>query len=496
MQYGCAWAKEKKTDAALLAEDDTESPLEKFTRGTFVKIQFSPETRPRSLSKLATDPRVWATVLRTRTAIGQILLGRSPIVSFKAKLNVIHGGVTHTDNIEPAFLFPSDIERKPPFRFLDLVQYHKDNAETTKPPADKLRQDGLYLIWPPERIAQELTGEQQKGFEEQLKEYSPFVYAFVPYQGSVWGELNQIATGSKTRSHLQQGLIIAVNRQRLADITDIQATRYEAFSRNVLVIVHFDGAKSDQGRKTVVVEALDLANKIADRIVQYLGKQRLLLRPPGEGPNPGQREIERNHADWLFNVKTHANNSPLHLPSVSFISTPLTEQDVVGLFHQLSSIGVFAGLRIYATSQTGTYDCLVEFDCAQDAEGLSYSETESPFGLSPYTVGIRNRFTTRPLTLEFKNNLDGLIADLGDENSKKSFGHIDICVCWTMIGDKFPGYEVESISEANLDERAYPGITHLLRRDGDTHIVSLILLGEVTDAIRAGRVSALVPKLN
>jgi hypothetical protein len=98
--------------------------------------------------------------------------------------------------------------------------------------------------------------------------------------------------------------------------------------------------------------------------------------------------------------------------------------------------------------------------------------------------------------LEFKNNLDGLIADLGDENSKKSFGHIDICVCWTMIGDKFPGYEVESISEANLDERAYPGITHLLRRDGDTHIVSLILLGEVTDAIRAGRVSALVPKLN
>ena len=394
------------------------------------------------------------------------------------------------------FLYPSDVERKPPYRFLDLVKYHKEHAETTKPPADKIRQDGLYLTWATERVIEALTNEQRTTFDEQLKAYVPFVYAFIPYQGSVWGDLNQLVTGIKNRSHLQPGLIIAVNRQRLADITDIQATRYETFSRNVLVIVHLDGAKSDQGRKTVEVEALDLANKIADRVVQYLALQRELLRPAGESPNPDQREIERNHADWIFNVQTHAKNSPLHLSSVSFISTPLTEQDVVGLFHQLSSNGVFPGLRIYATSQVGTYDCLIEYDCAPDTRGLNYSETESPFGLSQFTVGTKRRYTTKPLTLEFKNNLDGLIADLGDENTKKSFGNIDICVCWTMIDDKFPGYEIECISETNLDERAYPGVTHLLRRDGDTHIVSMILLKEVTDAIRAGRVAALVPKSN
>jgi hypothetical protein len=96
--------------------------------------------------------------------------------------------------------------------------------------------------------------------------------------------------------------------------------------------------------------------------------------------------------------------------------------------------------------------------------------------------------------VEFKNNLDGLIADLGDENTSKSFGHIDICVCWTMIGDKFPGYEIEAISETNLDERAYPGVTHLMRRDGDTHKIGLILLKEVTDAVRAGRIGVLVSK--
>lgn len=491
MQYGLAWTKEKRSEPALLTEDSSPSPLDVLPRGTYVKIQFSSDTRPRSLAKLATDPRVWATILRTRTAIGQILLGRQPIVELEAKLKVIHGGETSTAVVKPSFLYPHEVERKPAFRFLDLVQYHKDHSETTKPPADKIRQDAIYFEWPTERIVAELTADQQKAYDEQLRAYSPTAYAFVPYQGSIWGDLNQLVTGTKNRNHLQPGLVIAVNRQRLADITDIQATRYETFSRNVFVVVHFDGARPDQGRKTVEVEALDLANRVADRIVQYLGRQRELLRPVGETLDPGQREVERNHAEWLFNVRTHANNSPLHLPAITFISTPLTEQDVVGLFHQLSSNGVFPGSRIYATSQISTYDCLMEFDCPVDTHGLHYSETESPFGLSPYTVGTKGNYKTRPLTVEFKNNLDALIEDIGDDNSPKSFGHIDICVCWAMIGDKFRGYEVEPVTETNLDERAYPGVTHLLRRDGDPHRVGVILLKEVTDAIRAGRIAVL-----
>ena len=491
MQYACAWANGKRPDPALLTEDQEVSPLDKLSRGTYVRIQFSADTRPRNLAKLGVDPKVWATVLRTRTAVGQILLGRDPVVNFKTKLTVIHGSGTVSEELPSTFLYPHEVQRKPAYRFLDLVDYHRVHAETTKPPVDKIRQDGLYLSWPTERVTAELTADQKKMFDEEIKKYSPVVYAFVPYQGSVWNDLNELVTSISSRSHLQAGLIIGVNRQRLADINDIQATRFESFSRLALVIVHFDGVHSDQGRKTINMEALDLANKIADRIVQYLAKQRELLRPAGESPTPDQREIERNHSDWLFNVKTHAKKSPLHLPSITFISTPLTEQDVVGLFSQLSANGVFAGLRIYATSQIGTYDCLVEFDCAVTTEGLAYSETESPFGLSPFTLG-KKHYTTRPLTVEFKNNLDGLIADLGNEETSKTFGHIDVCVCWSIVGNKFPGYEVEKITDDNIDERAYPGLTHILRRDGDSHTIGLIFLKDVTDAIRAGRISILL----
>jgi len=131
---------------------------------------------------------------------------------------------------------------------------------------------------------------------------------------------------------------------------------------------------------------------------------------------------------------------PLHLPPATFVSIPLTEQDVVGLFHQLSALGVFPGIKIYATSQT----------------------------------------------LEFKNNLDGLIADIDGEGATKNFNHINICVCWSTIDSNFKGYNLVEITEVNLDERQYPGVTHILQRDGDSHVIQIVMLKRIIDIIQAG----------
>ena len=343
------------------------------------------------------------------------------------------------------------------------------------------------MRWNTERIRKELTSEQQTQFDEELKTYAPHLYAFVPYQGSVWGELNEIVTGVRNRNYLYPGLMLAVNWQRLADIFEIGASRYETFSRNVFVIVHYDDAKPDQGRKTLEVEALELAQRAADRVVQYFARQRGLLRPPGESPTPEQRQVEKNHSDWEFNVRTHASHSPLHIPPASYISTPLTEQDVIGLFHQFSALGVFPGIKVYATSQSKTYDCLIEYDCAVDHSGLRYrGSDDNPLGVSPYTLGTQKKFSTKQLTLEFKNNLDSLISDVEGDSPKK-FGDIDVCVCWSKVNDSFRGYELEPVTETNIDERQYPGITHLLRRDGDVHVVKVILLETVVAMIQAGK---------
>jgi hypothetical protein len=489
MRYGRSWAEGKRHEPAVMVEDVGASPLDSQPRGTYLRVQFSGSTRPRSLSKVAASQKVWATILRTKTAIGQVLLGREALCTIKAKLHLIESGQTKTTDIEPEFLYPHQVKRTPPFRFLDLVKYWETHSEQSTPPPDKLRQDGVYLTWDTDRIRTELTKEQAEEYADELQRYCPYLYAFVPYQGSVWGDLNHIATGVRNRNYLYPGLMIAVNRQRLADTFEFSASRYETFSRNVFVIVQFDDAKPDQGRKTVEVEALELAQRAADRVVQYLAKQRELLRPPGESPTPEHRQVEKDHGDWIFNVRTHAKSSPLQVPPTTYISTPLTEQDVVGLFHQLSALGVFPGIRVYATSQSKTYDSLVEYDCSRDHVGLLYRDaSENPLGVSPYTLGTHKRFSTKQLTLEFKNNLDGLIADV-DGDSPKKFGNIDVCVCWSKVGTTFKGYELEPITESNLDERQYPGVTHLLRRDGDVHVIKIVMLETITSMIEAGNLT-------
>ena len=222
----------------------------------------------------------------------------------------------------------------------------------------------------------------------------------------------------KARSFLYPGLMIAVNRQRLADIFELAATRYETLSRNVFVAVHFANASPDlKGEKLCKDEVLDLAKKIGDRVVQYLAAQRDFLKPAGESPSPSQRQVEKGHSDWIFNVRTHAKESPLHPPPVSYLSTPQVEQDVVGLFNQYAALRIFPGIRIYATSQIQTYDCLVEYDSPIDGPGIAYkSLNENPLGLAPFVLGTAKKYSTKELTVEFKNNLDGLIYDLDSDS--------------------------------------------------------------------------------
>ena len=196
MRYGRQWVAQDRKESALLTEDPEKSPLEQYNRGTYVKIQFSQRTRPKSLRHLGSSKDIWGTVLRTRTAIGQVVAAdEKPIVPIKARLILHRSSYTEQEDIDPTFLYPHKVPRNPPFRFLDLVGFWNRYAERTKPPRKKLRQDGVYLNWDAKRISKELTAEQRAEFSNLLEKLDPFAYAFVPYQGSVWRELNYLSTG-------------------------------------------------------------------------------------------------------------------------------------------------------------------------------------------------------------------------------------------------------------------------------------------------------------
>ncbi|GEM_PF-4251463 len=81
-----------------------------------------------------------------------------------------------------------------------------------------------------------------------------------------------------------------------------------------------------------------------------------------------------------------------------------------------------------------------------------------------------------------------MIGEISEETSPKDFRHIDICVCWSILNEEFRGFILDEVGQYNIDERKYPGITHLLRRDGDSHVIQVIVLRKVIEMIRTGRI--------
>ena len=147
-------------------------------------------------------------------------------------------------------------------------------------------------------------------------------------------------------------------------------------------------------------------------------------------------------------------------------------------------------MKVYATSAAHTYDCYLVFDHRGDLDPLRYkSVDENPLGLSTDVLGPdEDTFSTKSLTLEFKNNLEGLLEEIDNQTKKKVFRHIDICVCWSVLEDKHKWYELDPITEANLHERRYPGTTHVLRKDGESHVIQVIMLEDIAKKISAGQI--------
>ena len=158
MENGRAWAANERKENALIVEDSDDSPLDQYERGTYLKVQFSPKTRPKSLKHISTESRVWETILRTRTAIGQVLIFDKALTDFKCKLTVIEAdGQQHQLPVHPEFVFPHMVKRTPNFRFLNVVEFwEKNGSGTTIDPSHK-RQDGIYLYWDCKALMKELS---------------------------------------------------------------------------------------------------------------------------------------------------------------------------------------------------------------------------------------------------------------------------------------------------------------------------------------------------
>jgi hypothetical protein len=314
-------------------------------------------------------------------------------------------------------------------------------------------------------------------------------YGFFCYSTEIWDRFNDEVLGLRKGNRiLRGGLQLATNCMPQGELLIIPLTRNIGYQNVAHILIHFDRAEPDLGRKGFQPELEELAEDISTHVVGlFLRRRRLLKRETGAPPDILQ---EKTIHDWITAQEEHEKKNPLlitrkdvFLPTKepSITSKPLNEQDVIALFNQLLAGGVIRGIRVMATNQHQQYDGIFRFCLKKPFEHHVFDKRRNPLGVEGGVA--KKEFTSDPRILEYKYSFDALIEEI--EKGEKSERDIKLVVAWEM-GDRWrQRYEVTPLLHLdNLHHRFFHGGTHIVKSSstGDA-VFPAIILSELIEYI-------------
>lgn len=453
--------------------------------------------RPKDLKWVgANNSDQWEAVLRIKTPIGGIYFTRECLLPL-CKLSVIdeNGLMTEKDIIECQYIYPHKVistckELKDIWKAQqDLLNRGKDAANLSD---SFYKLNGLYNYWTYKDIFSEdseFKGEWSEQERILAEKYQVSFYAFFGYSTDIWDTYNdQIAGLRKGSRILKGGTQIAANCMPQGELLIIPLTQNIGYQNVTHVVVHFEEADPDLGRKGFQPELESFAQHIGTAVVgKFLPWRKLLKKETGAPPDiVGLKNIH----DWIKEQEEHEKNNPLlitrqdvFLPTrePAITSKPSSEQDVIALFNQLLAGGVIRGVKLMATNQHQQYDGIYRFRLIKPFDNHRYDEDKNPLGL--LETSLKQEFISAPGIIEYKYSFDGLIEEIekGDKNERD----IQLLVVWEM-GTKWPiRYQITPLLHfGNLQHRYFHGGTHIVKNSmtGDT-VFPLIMLSELIDYI-------------
>ena len=453
--------------------------------------------RPKDLKWVgASTADQWETVLGIRTPLGGIYFDRECLVS-KCRLTVIdeNGEETEKEITDCEYIYPhkaiSVCKRLNDIRKIqqELIARGKDGSRL---PDSCYRLNGLYNYWTHQDIVSDmgefkgLLNDQEK---ELAEEYKLSIYGFFCYSTEIWDKYNDdIAELRKGARILRGGLQLATNCMPQGELLIIPLTKNIGYQNVTHVVIHFDKAEPDLGRKEFQPELHLLAQHIATGIVRkFLDWRKFLKKETGAPPDILEA---RDVHDWIRQQEDHEKKNPLiitrqdvFLPikEPSITSKPLNEQDVIGLFNQLLAGGVIRGVKLMATSQHKQYDGIYKFCLKKPFENHVFDKDKNPLGIEKSKVG--QGYVSAPGILEYKYSFDALLEEM--EKGEKTERQIDLVIAWEIGKNWQKRYEIIPLLHLdNLQHRDFHGGTHIIK-DSSTgdRVFPAIILSELIDYI-------------
>lgn len=447
--------------------------LETSPSGTSVEIVIGDGQRPNLAWLNATRADQWATVLRARTPLGGVYLkAAGKVTRTKVFVRVVDpsGNATQVDIMDPEYLYPHEIE------FLQRVQSIRDiqnalallkgdpNEQMRVIPEEFKRLDAAWEIWDKSDILNEdnpFLRDLDSGQVELIQRHNVIIYGCFVSTAKTWTKWRDESLQiNKNSDILRGGLIIASDHMVQGDRLIIPLTSAIGYQANTHIIVHFEDGNPDMGRKAFQPELKSLAEDLSKRVVDIFKKYISLMREDAGNPiQSASRELQ----NWLLAQELWRSQNPLEYKdgdlSLAFMSAPQSEQDVIALFHELIGMSVVRGYGIYATSENFRYDSLILTEYPDQCYAFDINTNRLGVALPQIANG-----PSGAMILEYKFNMDGLIADFDKE--VKYARDIGLCVCWELGTSYKEHYSIESLLiGSNGSDRVFYGSTHKIYKD-------------------------------
>jgi len=467
-------------------------------QGSTFSLKFVGENiRPRDLRWLgAHNCDQWEAVLRIRTPLGGIYFTREcPLPVCHLTVVDEDGFQTEKDITECQYIFPhkviSTCKALADIRTTQKALLAK-GTDAAKLPDSFYKLNGIYNYWAwADAFSKdgEFKGEWTPQEEELAELYQTSFYGFFGYSTDIWDVYNDSVLKLRKGSRiLKGGIQVATNCMPQGDLLIIPLTRNIGYQNVTHVVVHFNQADPDLGRKGFQPEVESLAEHIGMAVVRSMLAWNALLKKETGAP-PDIVGLKNIH-EWIREQEDHEKHNPLviarkdvFLPTSepSLTSIPSCEQDVIALFNQLLAGGVIRGIKLMATSQHQQYDGIYRFHLTKPFENHIYDESRNPLGVLEESA--KDGYISAPGILEYKYSFDGLIEEI--EKGEKNERDVQFLVAW-KIGSKWPGrYQIVPLLHFdNLQHRYFHGGTHIVKNamTGDT-VFPLVILDELIDYI-------------
>lgn len=446
--------------------------FDSLDQGTSFKIRFSGKyIRPSNLSWYqANSPEQWLYLLLIKTPLGAIDLPELTPSDVLFHISVVdkNGNDQSLNDISTAYKYPHlEIKASQKLsKIKDVQQRALDKGKDLSQAIQKYRNsNGIYEIYGAEDITDLLSLSVSE--KEYLELYNISAYGYFAYSTEVWDQINdKKAKLRKGLRILRGGLQLANNGMPQGEMITIPLTKSIGHQNQTHVIVHFEDAEPDLGRKGFQPELKDLAEKISVAIVRQLSSRRDILKSDSGAQADIEKELKVH--EWIKAQEKYEQDHPLVLTNSNFFlptkkisvgSVPQSEQDVIVLFNQLIAGGVIRGIKLLATSQSSQYDSIFRFVAEEPLKNLHFDEKNNPLGV--LEEQLQKQYTSQPKVLEYKYSLDGLIREF--ESGVKHENDIDLAVFWEIGAEFEKEYNVISLLDFdNVHQRQHHGITHIL----------------------------------